>query len=607
MSEDSSENQAIEVFFSYAHEDEKLRDELAKHLSLLEEQGFIKAWYDRDISAGTEWDTKINEHLNTADLILLLVSADFLASKYIRSVELRRAMERHEAKEARVIPVILRPVDWRGAQFGQLQALPKNALPITTWSNQDEAFLDVARRIRQVVEELKVVEELPELKGLGSGSKCGEKIQSRRFEAAMPKKSKVGQKTEVRVMVALPDSLGLRDYLPDWTKTGDLIAKKDVVQNKFPLEFPEHPATHELLSTNVFVALTAPDFKLKQAIKSLYISPKQDSGVVTFFLTPNVPQKYGRVIVELFKDEQRTILLSSLMLMTEIRTQQYDLGQVVWQVVTLPLRVVSRKNGAVAVTPNLQLEQLKMPINGSQRKQLLQAIISAYPSKADLEMMIDFGLEENLNIIAGGENYQQVVYNLIKWAKANGKLDKLIGAACNNNPGNEKLKDIKQKLVPSKEVDYTRLRDLLAAWKWQEADQETARILLELADRQESGWLRSQDIEQIHCSDLHTIDQIWTEYSGSRFGFSVQKRIWNEVGGQPGQFDFAIFLKFGARVGWRVNKDWCQKYDDFIFASDAPEGHLPSLRFPGAENEPHCWKTWKESFQSLLKLFPESI
>lgn len=147
----------IEVFFSYSHQDEQLRDELAKHLSILKRQGIITAWYDREISAGTEWAGEIDAHLNTAQVILLLISADFLASDYCYDIELTQAMERHAAQEARVIPVILREVDWKGAAFGKLQALPKNALPVNNWANRDQAFADIARGIRKAVEELKKV------------------------------------------------------------------------------------------------------------------------------------------------------------------------------------------------------------------------------------------------------------------------------------------------------------------------------------------------------------------------------------------------------------------------------------------------------------------
>lgn len=145
---------AIEVFFSYSHKDEDLRDELEKHLSILKRQGVIQSWHDRRIGAGREWEGEIDKHLNTAHIILLLISADFLTSDYCYEVEMKRAMERHQAGETRVIPVILRPCDWEDALFGKLQALPMDAKPITSWPNRDEAFLDVARGIRAAVEEL---------------------------------------------------------------------------------------------------------------------------------------------------------------------------------------------------------------------------------------------------------------------------------------------------------------------------------------------------------------------------------------------------------------------------------------------------------------------
>jgi internalin A len=144
----------IEVFYSYSHKDEELRDELEKHLSLLKRQGVIRGWHDRRITAGKEWTGQIDEHLNSAGVILLLVSADFLASDYCYDVEVKRAMERHEAGEAVVIPLILRSVDWQSAPFGKLQAFPKDARPVTSWTNQDEAFTDIAIGIRKAVEQL---------------------------------------------------------------------------------------------------------------------------------------------------------------------------------------------------------------------------------------------------------------------------------------------------------------------------------------------------------------------------------------------------------------------------------------------------------------------
>ena len=141
----------IEIFYSYARADEDLRKELEMHLSVLRRQKFITAWYDRKIEAGEEWAGKIDEHVNSAKVILLLVSPHFVASNYSNDVEVKRALERHEEGTARVIPVILRPVDWTLEPYSKLQALPKDAKPVTTWSNRDEAFLDIAKGIRAVI------------------------------------------------------------------------------------------------------------------------------------------------------------------------------------------------------------------------------------------------------------------------------------------------------------------------------------------------------------------------------------------------------------------------------------------------------------------------
>lgn len=140
------------VFFSYSHKDESLRDQLETHLSMLKNQGLIQAWHDRQILAGSDLDSSIRQPLEMADVILLLVSADFLASSYCYSKEMARAMERHEEGTARVIPVILRDCDWHAAPFGKLLAVPTDGRAITLWPNIDQAFTDVARQIRKALE-----------------------------------------------------------------------------------------------------------------------------------------------------------------------------------------------------------------------------------------------------------------------------------------------------------------------------------------------------------------------------------------------------------------------------------------------------------------------
>src|SRR5205823_13342821 len=110
-----------EIFISYSHKDEALRKELENHLRLLERQGLAIFWHDRMIGAGQDWAGSVHTHLDTSHIILLLVSADFMASDYCNDVEVQRAMERYEKGEAYVIPILLRPTLWESAPFGKLQ------------------------------------------------------------------------------------------------------------------------------------------------------------------------------------------------------------------------------------------------------------------------------------------------------------------------------------------------------------------------------------------------------------------------------------------------------------------------------------------------------
>ena len=145
------------VFCSYSHKDAELRTELENHLSELRSSGLIETWYDRKIAPGMEWTRELDEQLHGAHLILLLVTPDFLTSHYCCDVEMKTAMELHASGNAVVVPVILRAVDWMQAPFAKLQAIPKDGKAVTSWSNRDEAFTDVAESIRDLIEDLPLV------------------------------------------------------------------------------------------------------------------------------------------------------------------------------------------------------------------------------------------------------------------------------------------------------------------------------------------------------------------------------------------------------------------------------------------------------------------
>ena len=140
------------LFISYSHKDEPFREDLETHLKLLQRQGKISVWHDRKIGAGREWSGEIDQNLETANIIILLISADFIASDYCWEKELSRALERHESGNAIVIPIMIRPCDRQETPFNKLQGLPKDMKPLSEWENKDAGWTDVAKGLRSVAD-----------------------------------------------------------------------------------------------------------------------------------------------------------------------------------------------------------------------------------------------------------------------------------------------------------------------------------------------------------------------------------------------------------------------------------------------------------------------
>jgi hypothetical protein len=154
MADARAETRPIEIFFSYAHEDEELMNDVRRQLVVYERNGRILKWHDRQIPPGAEWRDHVDRRLNRAQVVLLFLSPHFIESRYCYEVEGQVALSRHESGRARVIPVVLRPCSWQETPFGRLQAIPRDALPVSTWPNRDEACLDVARGVMVVVDDL---------------------------------------------------------------------------------------------------------------------------------------------------------------------------------------------------------------------------------------------------------------------------------------------------------------------------------------------------------------------------------------------------------------------------------------------------------------------
>ena len=148
-----------QLFFSYTHVDEELRDRIELSLIMLRRQGLIDNFHDRQITAGEQFDNRISAELEAAEIILLLVSSDFLASEYCYSVEVDRALERHKSGEACVIPIILRTCDWKQSPLKDLLALPEDGKPVTKWADTDEVMQNITEGVRASINQINSIPE----------------------------------------------------------------------------------------------------------------------------------------------------------------------------------------------------------------------------------------------------------------------------------------------------------------------------------------------------------------------------------------------------------------------------------------------------------------
>lgn len=152
---DARGTSGLRLFISYSHADEALKDELIKHIEPLKRLKLIESWHDRKLLPGDDWEKSISKNMENADIILFLVSIDFINSEYCFDIELDRALELQAQQKTRVIPIILRSCLWQYTSFGKIQALPRDAKAVSLWPTTDDALTDVADGIRKVAEEIR--------------------------------------------------------------------------------------------------------------------------------------------------------------------------------------------------------------------------------------------------------------------------------------------------------------------------------------------------------------------------------------------------------------------------------------------------------------------
>lgn len=240
----------VSLFYSYSHDDEDLRKKLNKHLAFLKRGNLISEWHDRDIELGGDWAKEIDEKLASADIILLLISASFIASDYCWGVELKKALERHAREEATVVPVILRPCQWQETIFAKLQACPTNGRAVTAWIDADAALDDVAGKIGRLV---KAIRSKHEAAAIPPAPKVEESEPT-----PLPCEHTSGEDQFGRWMqIAVPPKDGGQSVVQRlrWIKPGTFrMGSPENEPERFDSEGPRHQVT---ISTGFWLADTA--------------------------------------------------------------------------------------------------------------------------------------------------------------------------------------------------------------------------------------------------------------------------------------------------------------------------------------------------------------
>lgn len=451
--------EAIRVFYSYSRKDLDMRNTLEDHLSALREAGKISTWHDLELEAGTEWEPAILDKLDTADIILLLVSRSFIASKYCYDTELKRAIARHHEGTARVIPIILRPCDWNHSDvpFSKLNVLPTHAEPITKWADPEEAFAIVAQRIRETVDQLRA-----------------KKATERQQQIKPPSDtSNVSRVVKVRVHRAF--------FVSDITQY-------------------------------YFINLT--NISPSRSVEVTHIWYQDEDG---HHIPVIEPSRMLPVRLDLEQSWETWIAVDELPI--DKRENAYQ---------NFYARLSTGDIFRSEANPNI-------PPHG---------IVPGGPIQI---LPVQQGQEEV-------ERLELLRQQVLKKQQETRRRQSAQTVSTNE-------------LASEKGVDYTRLRDLLKAGQWKEADQETIKLMEKVMGRRREGYVRAKDIESFPCTDLHTINRLWTRYSSGKFGFDVQKRIWKEVQGD--------YRTFSRSVGWILNEEVV----DLNLVTDVPEGYLPSLSF----------------------------
>lgn len=737
---------AVTVFFSYSHKDEALRDELAKHLEILKWSGEINAWHDRQILPGDEWDREIKDNLNSAQIILLLISSDFIASSYCHDIEIKLAIERHEAEEACVIPVILRRCMWSSAPFGKLQALPKNASPVNdtnTWPTLDDAFTNIAEGIKKAADDVRQKLKAVKQAKLGQYEAAYQQAIQQEYPLSADTQSKLNrlqtvldltemdiapivtrlssqygearQKLEQyrhEVRLCLQDDGGeispfSRSILDGYRITFGLTLEEakaveqeelepyqtraeaiqrytnvfaDALNHENPLSGAMHRRMQRFQSTlglsdeevqeieatlqqeaerqrleqeqanhannlqryqQEFIKAVETRYPLSQRVLELLQTLQQQLRLSDTDITPverpireAAEARYQRQLriqegaeqehfsiedvfhseevletskpspPEVSRKELHSCDPSKILFLKNVRDPDgnwaytinriRDMGGVVESRVFELFWLSTSRGAKTASKGDLMLlnqfakithvvEMLDNEVRENEAGYFRWVRVVWMPEKEDWSQLPHqrdvIGFEPPT--IGGGTAYS--LANLSKFQETWNSLEAFQQHVVQVLTGERPLMSGEGDESLSSERFrgnyYAKLRDLLAARDWKAADEETVARMCEVMGRQNEGWLRKEDMKVFPCLDLRNIDRLWVKYSQGKFGFSVQKQIWQSCG-SPTRYN-KDWEEFGDIVGWKDPKGWPKflswyLYNNYMFEYEKSHpGHLP--------------------------------
>jgi GUN4-like/TIR domain len=528
--------EAISVFLSYSRKDKDMLDKLITHLAALRRTGKITTWHDRDIEAGSEWEPELLRQLDTADIILLLISADFMASDYCYGKELQRAIERHDRKEARVIPVILRPCDWNIPEipFSKLNVLPSDAEPIVSskWQYYDEALAIVTRGIREVSEQLK--------------------------------NAKLSNKTQITISPF----------------------KKTLKESLRPEDQEKQPITSSEFAVNALdtVALASEQGVDYSILRDLLKARKWQEA----------DQETRKVMLKAADRENSDWLGSNGL--EKFPCQDLKTINLLW---------VTASNGHFGFSVQQKIwEDCGSPMSYSKSGWEKFGEILGWRQEGSGEgdflsySELQFSLESSPvgELPAGGLQGGVLGCQMLGMRAGcpfSSLVQRLVG--CNRAKPSPLVQPISLSLLipetiygidavaleSEKGVDYRQLQDLLKAGKWRQADEETLKVMLKAANRESDGFLGSDSMKKFPYEDLKVINLLWVIASNGHFGFSIQKKIWEKCGSPMFyNHEYKIFCRL---LGWYdgdedivVHKYW-SNFEQLRFDLDcSPLGELPS-------------------------------